>query len=103
VKEGLVGRFIRGGVPENSQQSVENLVVAAVSREYRCKDWMYAPLARSVDGPSLRHRLAGSAVSQGPLTRLRSKFVLHVLNDPGLHVKRATWQRWLATDRESIS
>ncbi|HCT78030.1 MAG TPA: hypothetical protein DGG94_04075 [Micromonosporaceae bacterium] len=96
AKEGVLRRLIRKGVPVNVKSSVEDLVVAAVTREYRCKDWMYAALVRLVDEPSLRDRLGSLLASEESLTKLRTEFVLHVLDSPGVRVKRATWQRWLA-------
>ncbi|HWH01490.1 MAG TPA: hypothetical protein VNV66_19755 [Pilimelia sp.] len=80
------------------QHSIADLVVAAVARDYRAKDWMYAPLARAVDRPDLRRRLCGMLDAGHPLVRLRVQFVLHVLDHPEIRVRRHTWQRWLATD-----
>jgi hypothetical protein len=98
TKDAVLARFIRGGVPANSQQSIVDRLVAAVAREYRCKDWMYAPVARAVDGPDLRHRLSRLLDADDPLVRLRAEFVLNILDQPGLRVRRHTWQRWLAVD-----
>jgi hypothetical protein len=98
TKEGILARFIRGGVPVNSRQFIADLVIAAITREYRCKDWMYAPLARAVDGPDLRHGLCRLLDGDDPLVRLRAAFVLHILDHPELRVRRHTWQRWLAVD-----
>jgi len=101
TKEFILARFIRGGVPANSQQSITDLVAAALAREYRCKDWMYAPLARAVDGACLRHRLSGLLDADDLLTRRRAAFVLQILEQPGLTVRRRTWQRWLAAQNAS--
>lgn len=98
TKEVILARFVRAGVPLNSQQSIADLVFTAVAREYRCKDWMYAPVARAVDGPGLRYRLRGLLDAEDPLVRLRAHFVLRVLDHPELHVRRFTWQRWLSID-----
>jgi hypothetical protein len=52
AKEGILWRFTRYGVPVDVRPAMTDLVVAGVSRPYRCKDWMYASMARGVDGPN---------------------------------------------------
>jgi hypothetical protein len=60
---------------------------------------MFTPVARTVDSPDLRHTLTELLDADDPLVRLRAKFVLHILDEPGQRVRRNTWQCWLATDR----
>ncbi len=88
TKEGLLRTLAGHGVPEDSQGAVLDLVAAALTREYRCKDWRYVPLARRVDGPDLRDLLTKM---EGP----RARFVRYVLDEPALAVTRKTWRRWL--------
>ncbi|AXX30764.1 hypothetical protein KCV87_03105 [Actinosynnema pretiosum subsp. pretiosum] len=51
TKVHLLHDLARRGVPRGGE-GVE-LVVAALERPYRCKDWMFARVARRVDGPEL--------------------------------------------------
>lgn len=85
---GVVGAVVHADLQE--------LVLAAVAGPYRCKDWWYAPVARWVDDPHLRWMLAEQAASDDALPRLRAHFLLQVLDQPWLPVRRHTWQRWLA-------
>jgi hypothetical protein len=96
AKELTLKKFARRGVPEVARQPITDLVVAALTREYRCKDWLYAPLARAVDGPALRDRLVDLRGAPDPLVRLRAEFVGYVLDRPNLNVTDRTWRRWLA-------
>jgi len=96
TKESVLARFIRGGVPDEVKQPVADLVVVAVAREYRCKDWMYAAVAHRVDGSELRSGLARLLGAGDPLVRLRAEFVLDLLDQRRPRVRRTTWKRWLA-------
>lgn len=94
MKELLLRRLAEAGVPIGVRTDVE-LVGAAVAGPYRCKDWWYAQLARLVDGPRLRESIADPLGSVDPLPRLRARFLLHVLDHPGIAIRRHTWHRWL--------
>lgn len=97
---GTKGRLLRHigrhGVPEAQREALMDLVVAALGREYRCKDWWYARAARGVDGPKLRDRLRSSASRiEAPE---RAEFLLWVLDHaPGINI--GTWGRWSARQR----
>lgn len=95
-KELLLRRFAEAGVPIGVQREVVELVGVAVAGPYRCKDWWYAQLARLVDGPPLRESIAAPLGSVVPLPRLRARFLLHVLDHPGIAIRRHTWHRWLS-------
>jgi len=85
AKELILARLAREGVPAGHRSAVADLVVLALRRDYRCKDWRYAAVARHVDGDRLRRR-----VGDGP----RARFVLHLLDHPAEPVTRTSWHRW---------
>jgi hypothetical protein len=96
VKQTLLKRLIQRGVPPEYHGDVAALVMAAVSRLYRCKDWMYAAVARHIADQALRDQLTAAAGAADSLTSLRCHFLLNVLDNPVQTVKYQTWQRWLA-------
>jgi hypothetical protein len=100
TKELVLRRFAEGGVPAGVRADLHDLVVAAVTGPYRCKDWWYAPLARWLDSPLLRQALAEHATYEDALPRLRAGFLLQMLDQPRLTIRRHTWQRWLAAQPE---
>ena len=92
TKELVLARLARGGVPAGHRSAVADLVVLALRRDYRCKDWRYAAVARHVDGPVFRRRVGDhtdDAVA-GP----RARFLLYLLDHPGEPVTRTSWRRW---------
>jgi hypothetical protein len=86
TKEVVLRRLDRGGVPGDLHGEVAELIVAALRRPYRCKDWMYACLLHQV---SPGERIAD-------LDDDRARFARHVAAHPELKVKRVTYGRWLA-------
>lgn len=94
TKGHLLLDLARRGVPGGGE-GVE-LVVAALERPYRCKDWVFARVARRVDGPELRERLGGLAGREP-----RARFVLDLLDRPELPAFRGAWARWRAADPAS--
>jgi hypothetical protein len=98
TKEGLLRRLDRGGVPEQIRPQVGDLIVSALQRPYRCKDWMYAQLVRHVLDTPIVSRIEALKDAEDPLVRLRAQFLLHVARRPQRSVKRASWQRWLSSD-----
>ena len=84
-KEVVLRDLTRGGVPEGHEAELAELILAALSRPYRCKDWMYAGLLRHVTPAGL-----------DGLTGDRADFARHVLAHPGLTITRFTYPRWLA-------
>jgi hypothetical protein len=97
-KEVLLRRLDRGGIPDAVRSQVADLVLAAVRRPYRCKDWMYAPLVRHLRDDAFVSRLDALLDADDPLVRLRAQFVRQVAAHPQRRVKRVSWQRWLAND-----
>ncbi len=97
-KEVLLRRLDRGGVPDPVRSQVADLVLAAVRRPYRCKDWMYAPLVRHIRDDAFVSRLDAMLDADDPLVRLRARFVGQVAAHPQRRVKRVSWRRWLADD-----
>jgi hypothetical protein len=83
-------------VPAESRSQVADLIVAALERPYRCKDWMYAPLVRHVLDAPFVGRLQALLTADDPLIRLRAQFIVDVAEHPERRVKRVSWQRWLA-------
>lgn len=96
TKELLLRQLAQVGVPGSVRDSMIGLVGAAVAGPYRCKDWLYAPLARSVDGDVLRERVERLLDDANPLPRLRARFLLHLLDQPTMAIRRYTWHRWIA-------
>ncbi|MFU8873427.1 hypothetical protein [Micromonospora sp. SL4-19] len=95
TKEVLLRRFERGGLPEGARPQIAELILSALGRPYRCKDWMYARLVRHLD-PSFLDRVAVLASADDPLVRLRAQFVLHAAQSRERRITRASWQRWLS-------
>ncbi|NMO56856.1 hypothetical protein HH310_37500 [Actinoplanes sp. TBRC 11911] len=98
TKEVILRRLDRGGVPEQIRPPIGDLIVSAVQRPYRCKDWMYAPLVRHVLDTSFAGRIEALRDADDPLVRLRAQFLLHVAEHPENPVRRASWRRWLSSD-----
>jgi hypothetical protein len=96
IKELTIRMLLRDGVAEDFHPAVVELVVAAVRGPYRCKDWMYAALARLVDSPELRQRVTAVTAGADRMAGQRAEFLLYVLSEPGLPVRRHTWARWRA-------
>lgn len=90
TKEVVLRNLTRRGVPAEQQPAVAELVVAALRRPYRCKDWMYAGL--------LRHVAPVEEIAE--LDDDRARFARHVLAHPGLTVTRFSYARWLAAEAQ---
>ncbi len=86
TKGAVLRDFTRGGVPAEQEAELTELLVAALRRPYRCKDWMYAGLLRHV----------------APLERIaeldddRAGFARYVLAHPELTITRFSYPRWVA-------
>jgi hypothetical protein len=100
-KEVLLNRLHRNGVPEPIRPQIGDLIVAAVQRPYRCKDWMYGRLVRHVLDPPFVDAVEAVLTTGDPLIRLRAQFILHLARNPDRSVNRMSWRRWLASDEEN--
>ncbi|MFD0599632.1 hypothetical protein ACFQZ4_50995 [Catellatospora coxensis] len=98
TKESLLRQLDRSGVPEQVRPQISDLIVTALKRPYRCKDWMYARLVQHVLDTSFTSKIAALLGSEDPLVRLRAQFILHVARNPQHTVRRASWRRWLTSD-----
>lgn len=98
IKEQLLRRFATSGVPDALRPEAADLVLAAMQRPYRCKDWRYARLIGRVDGPGFRDRVNALAHDPDPLLSARARFVLDVADHPGRPVNRNSWRRWVADE-----
>ena len=96
TKESVLRAFARREVPDSVLPQVRDLVVEALLRPYRCKDWMYARLIQHVADEDFLGRLGGLLDAEDPLIRLRAQFALHLAEHPGQGINRTTWRRWLA-------
>lgn len=96
TKEHLLHRFAETGVPADVRSDMIGLVGCAVAGPYRCKDWLYAPLARSLDGPELRARIGCLLNHADRLPRARAQFLIYLLGQPTIAIRRHTWHRWVA-------
>ena len=95
MKEALLGEFERGGIPEAVQPQLAELVLDALQRPYRCKDWKYALQVRHVADAEFISEVEALLDAADPLTSLRARFILHVADNASLHITRKTWLRWL--------
>ncbi|GAA3336452.1 hypothetical protein GCM10020358_08670 [Amorphoplanes nipponensis] len=86
TKERVLRDFTRGGVPAEQEPELAELLVVALRRPYRCKDWRYAGL--------LRHLAPAEAIAG--LDDDRARFARHVLAHPELTISRFSYPRWLA-------
>ncbi|WP_143465953.1 hypothetical protein [Kribbella sp. ALI-6-A] len=96
VKQQILRGFVKVG-PVGQERALTDLVVDAVGRPQRCEDGWYAALARHLDGPDLRSRLAEAEESDDPVVRLRAGYVYRVLDDRSMKVTLASWKRWVAS------
>lgn len=80
-----------------------DLVEIVVRRPYRCKDRDYVRVARAVDSPGLRARLAAAARSGDPWARRHAGYVLWLLDHPELPNSLHVWHTWNAGGPERRS
>ena len=98
TKAALLDRFDRDGVPRDVCPPIRGLIVAALRRPYRCKDWMYARLVRHVLDRPFLGTVEKLCEAEDPLVRLRAQFVVHAAQNPQQRIKRTSWRRWLVSD-----
>ena len=98
TKEVVLSHFDRHGVPSRHRAPVADLIIAALGRPYRCKDWRYAPLVRHVVDKPFLARVEALHEADDPLVRLRARFITHVARHPEQRVKQRSWQRWIMSD-----
>lgn len=76
---------------------LEDLVVMAVRREYRCEDVGYARLARTIASPGLRAKLTATAQDATGIGRTHANYLLWLLDHPDVpRPKVSQWRAWLA-------
>ncbi|MFD9129437.1 hypothetical protein [Kitasatospora sp. NPDC059571] len=95
AKESLLRQLSVDGHDEATVRKLTDLVMVVVERPYRCKDREYVRVARAVDNPGLRRRLATAAASDDAWARTHAEYVLWVLDRPGMRIRRRTWTDWL--------
>lgn len=88
----VLGRY---GVPVEIRAGMGELLVAALRRPYRCKDWMYAQVVRDVWDERVDDAVAALAGADEPLTRQRARFVRYLVENPEQRVTRTSWKRWV--------
>jgi hypothetical protein len=101
TKDQVLRGLDRGGVPEQIRPQISDLIISALKRPYRCKDWMYARLVRHVVDKPFTSKIEALLSAEDPLIRLRAQFLLHVARHPHHAVKRVSWQRWLSSDADT--
>jgi hypothetical protein len=101
TKEVLLRWLDRGGVPEQVRPQIGDLIVAALERPYRCKDWMYARMVRHVLDMPFVSKIEALLDVEDPLVRLRAQFILYVARNPQRRIKRVSWHRWLTSDADT--
>ncbi|WP_189154825.1 hypothetical protein [Lentzea pudingi] len=95
MKEGVLEHLRRNGTVAEVRQEAADLLIDAIHRSYRCKDWMYASLVHHVADTDFRDRLTILTGADDPLVRLRARFLLDLADRPEVRVKRHTWGKWL--------
>ncbi|MGA5822432.1 hypothetical protein ACPC54_31770 [Kitasatospora sp. NPDC094028] len=98
TKETLLRDLSRARLDGPSRAKLTDLVEVVVGRPYRCKDREYVRIARAVDSPDLRARLARAAESSDPWARRHAGYVLLLLDRPDLPNTRHVWQSWADAD-----
>lgn len=93
AKEAVLGAFCAGPPEPVTAMALEDLLIAAVRRPQRCQDRWYWRLARRLDTPRLRGRLA-DAGTESETARLRAGFALWLLEHPDESTGSAAWLRW---------
>ncbi|MEU6842543.1 hypothetical protein ABZ930_11830 [Streptomyces sp. NPDC046716] len=97
TKQSLIRALAVTGHTEPVRAQLTELVELAVLRAYRCKDREYIRVARAVDSPDLRARLARAAASDEPWARTHAGYVLWALDHPGTPaITRHAWRAWLS-------
>jgi hypothetical protein len=94
-KEVVLRQLGRHGMPEEVKPDAAALLLAAVQRPYRCKDWMYALMVRHVTDAEFHDRVTALADTHDALVHLRARFILDLLGHPERTITRTTWRRWL--------
>ena len=89
-KEVVLGRLSRHGVPEAIRPEIADLIIAAIRRPYRCKDWMYGQTVRHVADAAFLDKITALLDAHDPLIRLRAQFVRYLLNHRECNVNRST-------------
>jgi hypothetical protein len=103
AKEAVLNTFcVRGPTPQTGP-ALADLLIAAVGRTQRCQDRWYCRLARRIETPQLRTRLAAAAAGASEQTQLRARFVLWVLDHPDEGTGSAAWRRWLRSEGHPVT
>ncbi|WP_157528058.1 hypothetical protein [Nocardia sp. NRRL S-836] len=99
-KEVVLGELGRRGMPDEMRPDAVDLIIDAVQRPYRCKDWKYALLVRHVAGTEFHARITALADGQDPVVQLRARFIIDLAKHPEVRITQKTWHRWLR-DRQT--
>ncbi|WP_163510602.1 hypothetical protein [Fodinicola acaciae] len=95
TKELVLARLGKVGVPDSLRPTAAGLVLAAIRRPYRCKDWLYARLVDHVVDATFRARVGRLVHETDPPVAARARFVLYVAAHPGRPLTRKSWRNWL--------
>ena len=96
TKDMILRTMGRRGVTEECRETVESLLLNAVSGPYRCKDWRYSAVARMIDGDAVRTGLDQIVSAADEDASLRAQFVLSRLENHDLSVNIRAYGNWLA-------
>ena len=94
-KEVVLRELGRSGLSAEMRPDAVDLLLTALQRPYRCKDWMYALVVRHVADPDFHDRVTALTRAPDPVARL----VLDLVDHPEWRVTRKTWRRWLEDHR----
>ncbi|CRK58491.1 SC10B8A.06, unknown, len: 219 aa; located between inverted DNA repeat units [Alloactinosynnema sp. L-07] len=95
-KAALLASLAREGVPDVIRSQMTDLLIGALYRSYRCKDWIYAAMVRHLSDQSFVAKITELLDAEDPLVRLRAEYILYLAEFPETVVRRKTWRRWLA-------
>ncbi|MDX8034214.1 hypothetical protein SK803_28695 [Lentzea sp. BCCO 10_0856] len=94
-KEVVLGELGRRGVPEEMRPNAADLIITAIQRPYRCKDWMYALMVPHVADTEFHDRVTALTRAHDPFAQLRAQFIIDLVRHPERKITRKTWRRWL--------
>jgi hypothetical protein len=102
LKDGVLRTFGAMQPSPAVAEQLRELVLGAVARQHRCKDYRYWQLARRLDDPHLRAGLSAAAEAAIESTRLRARFVQWLLEHPDQRADAPGWRRWLPTHGQPL-
>lgn len=102
TKESWLRALAVPGHEDITRERLAAMLELVTARAYRCKDRRYVGIARVIDSPELRNRVASVAEQPNPWARLHAAYVLDMLRHPERPNTRAVWERHVAGVRRTV-